>query len=177
MSCNIICVRDYMPWLQSVLSIHCCKGAAASVNQEGLKTSVNKHINLIVFIYLISWHRVGDFIGIDLSFWGTCAQGVNLSTWIRELLPKQQKQRRKRKSMDVRCFTLNLNYTFNVVRTFMCTEKTHCLFFYVPMIHNSLLNTISIHFLKSRTISTGAWSVLILDLHALLFYKLVLHVL
>lgn len=53
-SCNIICVRDYMPWLQSVLSIHRCKGAAASVNQEGLKTSVNKHINLIVFIYLIS---------------------------------------------------------------------------------------------------------------------------
>lgn len=60
-NCNIIYVIDYKLWLQSVLSINHCKGAAASANQEGLKPSINKHINLIVFIHLLSRCRGGDY--------------------------------------------------------------------------------------------------------------------
>lgn len=50
-----------MLWLQSVLCLPRCKGEAASANQEGLKTSMNKLINLIVFIHLLSQCRGGNY--------------------------------------------------------------------------------------------------------------------
>lgn len=163
-----------MLWLQSVLSIRNCKGTAS---QTRIKNLYKQTCSTYVFIRLLSWCRGGNY------YWNSCLVLVNMSPRSHLLNMKQRASPRvakatKRKEWQEKktfytAFKLQCHWNQNL--------KMHCrtilFIFYVPKIHNSLLNIVSILFLKSSATSTEAWSVLILDLHVLLFYKLVLHML
>lgn len=79
-----VCYRLYAVWLQSVLSIPHYKGVAASAIQALLKTSTNKHINLIVFMHPLNQGRGGRYYWsscLIVEHLGTTPQGFVLSTW------------------------------------------------------------------------------------------------
>lgn len=114
--CNIIHVIDYTLGLQSVLSIQHCKGAAASANQEGLKTSTKKHINPTVFIHLLSWCSVGYYCWSSCLILGKIPPRSRLLNRRQKASPKAAKATKRKEQHGKQTFYTAVSLTSGLLR-------------------------------------------------------------